>query len=137
MLHEYGHFLQWKDGFMQMLDGVCDSYNIYDAWLAHDVELEHTGWLAARNAMLAMEWDAEMRAINVGTTLEVKHFDSEHHLKGALAYVLCIKWCWKHRKDRRLTPKRKGIKASVLTTEKLFSLLTKKEKKLLKKSPNF
>jgi len=33
LLHEFGHFLQLKDGFLTKIENVCDAYDIYHLWM--------------------------------------------------------------------------------------------------------
>lgn len=132
LLHEFSHFLQWREGYMQTLDGICDSYHIWDQWIKEKIELTPLEWQVARNSMLAIEWDAEYRAYELGQQLNAKHFDPEYHLKGANAYMLGIKWSWLYRFDFNTAPKRKKIKPRVLTKKQLFAPLTRREKEFLK-----
>lgn len=131
LLHEFGHYQQWVSGFMQILDGICDSYTMWDDWINQKVELTDFEIRTARNTMLAMEWDAELRAIALGNKLNVKHFNKKHHLSGANAYILAIKWGWLNRKDFAQSPKRKLIEPRVLSKKELFAPLSEKEKHLL------
>ena len=133
LLHEFAHFLQWKDGFMETIDNIFDTYELWDDWVEGKIELTKRERLAGRNAMLAIEWDAEYRAYELGNSLKAEHFDADYHLKGANAYILAIKWGWYHRKNFSTCPKRKKIEGRVLTKKQLFAKLTRKEKKLLEK----
>jgi hypothetical protein len=133
LLHEFGHFLQWRNGYMEVLDSICDSYTLWDEWIAGDVELTDLEWKAARNCMLAMEWNAEVKAYELGRNLRAKHFNADHHLKGANAYILGLKWGWANRRDFESSPKRKLLTPRLLTQKELFAPLTKQEKQILKK----
>lgn len=132
LLHEYGHYLQWKEGFDTTIDGICDAYDIWDNWVDEKIELTELEWKVARNSMLAIEGDAEYRALKWGNELGVKHFHAEHHLKGAYSYILAIKWGWLYRSQFVQCPKRKKLEARVLTKKQLFAPLTRKEKRILK-----
>lgn len=132
LLHEFGHYLQWRDGYMKVLDSICDAYDVWDEWVNEKIELTSMERRAARNTMLAMEWDAEMRALELGKQLDVKHFDPEHHLMGANAYMTALKWAWANRKDFTTAPKRKKFRPRVLTEKQLFAPLTREEKEILR-----
>lgn len=134
LLHEYGHYLQWQDGYMDLLDGICDGYELWHQWVKGQIELTALEIKTARNAMLALEWGAECRALALGERLKIKHFDYEHHLKGANAYMLGIKWQWAARANYKASPKRKGLRPRMLTEAQLFAPLTRKEKDYLLKN---
>jgi len=133
LLHEYAHFLQWEDGFLKYMDGICLAYNLWDDWLTGYVELNKREKQIVRNAILSIEYDAEIRAYNLGIQLKLKHFNPTYHLQTAQSYVAAIKWSFLCRKDWK---KRVGIRlwpAKKLSFKKLFAPLKKREKKFLKK----
>lgn len=133
LLHEYGHYLQWKEGLIDTFDHICNAYHIYDEWIEHKIELTEMEWSVARNLMLALEWDAEMRAYRLGKKLEVENFDPDYHLKGANGYMMTIKWSWLYRTDTNECVKRSKLKPKLLSKKELFAPLTRKEKEKMKK----
>ena len=134
LLHEYGHYLQWNDGFLPHIEQICETYDIHYHWIKGNRELTHTEWKAARNTMLWIEWDAEMRGYKKGLELKVEGFDSNYYLKGAIAYIVSIKWSWDNRSDWKLCVPRKYIRGSKpYTSEELFAPLTKAEKAITKR----
>ncbi len=132
LLHEYGHFLQWQDGFLPTIEAICDPYSLLHYWLRGkdytNAELE-TG----RNAMLAIEWDAEIRGNQLGLDLEIDGFNSDKYMRMAIGYMLGIKYSWKKRVDWKRSIPQKYITLEDWSTEKLFSPLTKNEQSLCKK----
>ncbi len=132
LLHEYGHFLQWKDGFLQYIESVSEAYDVHYNWLKGG-DLTPAEWQTARNAMLWIEWDAEVRGCREGVRLDVEGFNREYYLKGARSYMMSIKWSWDNRSDWKKCPPRKYIKSSkIYTTKELFAPLTRAEKRLTK-----
>lgn len=133
LLHEYAHFLQWKEGFSQYIDGICWSYEIHYDWIRGKRELTDDEKQMARNAMLAIEYDAEMRSYDLGLELKPKDFDPDFHLQEAACYMAHLKWSWGRRLewDKRLS--HTFWPAKKLTHDELFAPLTGREKQILKK----
>jgi len=132
LLHEYGHYLQWLDGFLPAIEAVCQTYDIHWEWIHGRCELTDNEWKAARNSMLWIEWDAEVRGYIAGTELGVK-FDKKSYLKGALGYMMSIKWSWENRNDWRMSIQPTHITLKnprFLNQKKLFAPLTSSEKRL-------
>jgi len=132
LLHEFGHFLQWKDGYMATLDGICNAYEIFPRWIKHQIELTPLELQVARNTNLSLEWNAETRALELAKELSIVDFDPQWYLKGACAYMLSIKWAWANRKNFHKTIKREFVTPHHLTPAQLFSPLSAEEKEILK-----
>jgi hypothetical protein len=120
LLHEFGHFLQWKDGFMQYLDGICDAYELEEKWIKGKIELSPRALGVVRNTILAMEYDAEKRGYEQGCWLEPEGFDKEFYLRGAAAYMDAIKWELARRIPTADVPCRSGFEPRLLTNDELF-----------------
>ena len=133
LLHEYAHFLQWRDGFSQYLDGICWPHEVFDEWVERNMELTEREVKIHRNTMLFIEYDADMRAYDLGMTMRPDEFDPEYHLREAQSYCMAIKWGWKNRKAWKKRPSWKNWPYKRLTHKELFAPLTKKQKKILKK----
>jgi len=127
LIHEYGHYLQHKDGFMSYIDGICDSYTVAAEWFAGRIELSDFELQVVRNGMLVIEYDAERRAHQFGLDFNVKNFTSSYYLKGAAAYMDCIKWTFLRRVCTSETPCRKSYEPRLLTNEELFAPLGAKK----------
>lgn len=132
LLHEYAHFLQWRDGFSRYLDGICWPHQIFNDWVDRYVELTEREVKMCRNTMLFIEYDADMRAFDIGMTMRPHGFDPEYHLRESQSYCNAIKWAWDKRKDWTKRPNWKYWPAKRLTHEELFAPLTRAEKKILK-----
>jgi len=133
LLHEYGHFCQWRDGFSKYLDGICWPHQVLDDWLTGYIELSTRELKMVRNSMLTIEYDAELRSYYLGKELGVKGFNPAYHLREAQSYMAAIKWAFAHRKDWKKKAPYKLFPAKILTHEELFAPLTEKENKILKK----
>ena len=136
LLHEYAHFLQWHDGFSKYLDGIVEADSIFYEWIDGNLELTEREIKVCRNTMLSIEYDAELRAIELGTEMGVEGFSSEYHLSDAYSYCTSIKWAWEHRKMWKERVPTKMWPPKRLTHEQLFAPLTAKEKEILKKIKN-
>lgn len=120
LLHEFGHFLQWRDGFMQSLDGICDAYDLEEKWINHKIELGDKELLIVRNTILAMEYDAEKRGFRQGCLLRPDDFDEAFYLRGAAAYMDSIKWSFQRRISTSDVPGRDNYEPRLLSYEELF-----------------
>ena len=128
LLHEYGHFLQWKDGFWDHIWNVCEADELWHKWVNRRLELTSIEHAAARNTQLWSEWDAEMRGYNLGISLEVDNFKPQMYLKEALGYMASIKWSWKNRKSWNISIRPRHIKnPRILTPDELYAPLTSDE----------
>jgi len=128
LLHEYGHFLQWRCGFWQRMWGICETEDIWYDWVNHKLELTQIEHKAARNTMLVSEWDAEMRGYEQGQQLKIKSFHPEIYLKSALGYMASIKYSWANREDWNVSIQATHInKPRILTPAELFAPLTEGE----------
>ena len=133
LLHEYGHYIQWKDGFISCIEAVCPTHELYYHWLKGNRDLSQIELTSARNAMLWIEWDAEMRGYKLGTKLKINGFDPDYYLKGAMAYMISIKWSWANRSDWKICASPYDIKrAKIYSIDELFAPLTRTEKALTK-----
>jgi len=132
LLHEYAHFCQWKDGFSKYLDGICWPHNIHDEWIRGKIELTEREIKMARATMLSVEYDAELRAIDMGNELKPKNFSETYHLKEAQSYMAAIKWSFANRSEWTKRPCWNLYPAKRLTHDELFAPLTNKEKEILK-----
>jgi hypothetical protein len=83
--------------------------------------------------MLWIEWDAEMRGYAQGLELEVRGFDHDFYIRGAMGYMMSIKWSWDNRAIWHKSIQSRHIKTGkVYTTNELFAPLTQTEKVLTK-----
>jgi len=130
LLHEYGHFLQWQDGFLQYLDGICDGYEVFEKWV-NGKEYSAMEIQIARNLVLTIEYDAEKRAIDIGEFLQPDNWSRDYILMGAQSYVTGIKWDFLNRKNTLKLPHRKHFKPKILSNDELFAPLSCKEIRLM------
>lgn len=130
LLHEYGHFLQWKDGFIQYLDGICEVYTLEDKWLSRKVELSPKEIEIARRIMLTIEYDAERRALKAAEFFDADDFHVDWYVRGANSYMAAIKWGWLRRKATSDVLERRHFQPVMMTNEELYAPL---DEKLIKK----
>jgi len=98
LLHEYCHFLQWKDGYMMKLEepGTKDGWTILDDWIKGK-EFSREQLRMARGAILLMEYDAELRTLQKARELGIK-MNKRSHLKDSNGYIESIKKAFETRK---------------------------------------
>jgi hypothetical protein len=125
LLHEFSHYLQWKDG--TETEAIDKAYEDWEKWLGHRKKLTPERLEEIRKAVLAHEWDAEMRAIKLGKNLKVKSYNPTDVLRGANGYMTTIKWSFQTRQASEWIPRREYFKPRMLTQEELFKPLTKRQ----------
>ena len=131
LLHEYGHYCQYQNGFMQYLDGIYDAYDTNTDWIAGRIELTDRELLTTRNAILTMEYDAERHGHKWGKILKPEGFNSDYYLRGAQAYMAAIKLSFFYREEFG-SPNRKLFDTVELTNEQLYAPLEEEEAEVLK-----
>lgn len=132
LLHEYAHFLQWKEGFSQYIDGICPSYEVHYDWINGRLSLTETERIMARNCMLTIEYDAELRSYKLGHELNAKNFDPEYHMQEANSYMAHLKWTWRSGLEWEKRLSYKNWKPKKMTHEELFAPLSDTEKQIFK-----
>ena len=130
LLHEYAHYLQWVDGYWDKVHGKNDGWDIVDKHLRYKrKKLTGEQIKTARRTVLLLEYDAEMRAINLARFFSI-HMNEADYLQSANSYMLSIKYAfenkqWKHPElDTKISRKVAGV-------NNLLAPLTSKEKKIM------
>lgn len=93
LLHEYAHFKQWKDGFIQAIDSFIDGWLVFDSWLSGKRYSEKQLKLA-RNCIVIIEYDAEIRTIKMSKELKIDIGKTEDYLNEAHSYISSIKYAF-------------------------------------------
>lgn len=87
-IHEYCHFLQWKDQCKEWKNyQKLDKNELLDKWMAEEIELSHDKVKKLCRAMREVELDCEKRAVEVIQRFDLE-FDVEDYIRKANAYVL-------------------------------------------------
>lgn len=90
LLHEFSHFLQWKDGFMQTIESVIDGWKIFDKWIGgknYPVEVIDT----AHKAILLLEYDAEIRSLQLARQLNIDIGPEDEYIREANDYITFLR----------------------------------------------
>jgi hypothetical protein len=100
LLHEYAHFLQWKTGLLHKLEGenLKKGWVVLDNWLRHRKKYTEEELLLARDAIILIEYDADIRAIEISKELSVDIGSHKTHMENAYSYITLIKWAVKNRR---------------------------------------
>lgn len=96
LLHEYAHFLQLRDSFVLICEDIIKGWDILDKWLKGK-EYSEEELQAARNCILVIEYDAEIRTIQIARVLDTDIGDVEEYIKNAYSYITSIKNTFKTR----------------------------------------
>ncbi len=127
LLHEYGHYLQHKDGYMDDLDSIVNAYDLRTDWFEGNIELTELELSIVQNQILTMEYNAEKRGVEAGRWLEPEGFDVDFYLKGAASYMAGIKWEFARRSFNPNYIERGRYEAKILTREELYAPLSEEE----------
>jgi hypothetical protein len=131
LIHEFCHYLQWKDG--TETPAIDDAYEDWDKWLTKNKKLTAERIEEIRQVILTHEWDAEIRSVSLGKNLNVKGYRPASILRGANAYMSTIKWSFQTHQTSPWTPERSKFKPLVLTKEELLRPLSERELKKMDK----
>lgn len=132
LLHEYAHFLQWRDGTLNTLEGpnLKEGWDHIDEWLMGKKRSKEQIF-HGRNITLYIEYDAEMRTLDLSEQLNVDIGSHKEYIRDANSYALLIKWCVLHKKWGA-RPHDERISDKIMSMDELFLPLTKYEKKILR-----
>lgn len=130
LLHEYAHYLQWVEGYWDKVHGENEGWDTVDKFLRYKRKrIKEAEIKTARRTVLLLEYDAEMRTINLARFFGIR-MDEADYLQSANSYMLSIKWAleskqWKHPElDTKVSRKVSGVNT-------LLAPLTDKEKKIM------
>jgi len=100
LLHEYAHFLQWKSGFLHKLEGADLKLGWYviDKWLKKTKRYSDAELKWARDAVVLIEYDADLRVIELSKQFGVDIGSHKEYMANAYSYTTLIKWAAKNRK---------------------------------------
>lgn len=130
LLHEFAHFMQWQTGYWDLVHKENDGWNTVDKYLRYSRRTIPSEEIKkARRAVLLLEYDAEMRTINLARFFGIE-MDEEEYLQWANNYMLQIKWALENREWKYPKLEHK-ISRRVSTVKNLLAPLTREEKKII------
>ena len=128
LLHEYAHYRQWKDGLMGIAERVIKGWDVLDKWLSGK-EYDSKQLSMARNCVILIEYDAEIRTIQLSRILKVDIGDIEDYLDHAHSYITHLKTVFK---TKKWSPYRQlSICKKRLRPKEILAALSKEEVKRL------
>jgi len=132
LLHEYAHFLQWKEGMLHKLEGadLKEGWDVLDFWLQHKKKYTTEQLKKARDAVLLIEYDADIRVTELSVELGIDIGSHQAHMANAYSYILLIKWAAKNRKWGG-HPDGSGLDGRVRTPEEILVEITPEEEEML------
>jgi hypothetical protein len=99
LLHEYGHYKQWQSGFLSACEREIKGWDVLDKWLC-GMEFSEQDLVLARNCICLIEYDAEIRTVQLSRSLGVDIGREEDYLDSAHSYISHLKhvfmtrnWC--------------------------------------------
>ena len=107
LLHEYAHFLQWKSGLLGILEGedLYGGWDVIDRFVVEKKDHWRNGnkytkedFIKARNAVILIEYDAEIRTLELSKELNIDIGSHREYMCSALSYVSFLKWCMKYKR---------------------------------------
>lgn len=123
LAHEYGHYLQWMEEKDLDVEEV-EMYKIQEDWIARKNEFTPEILKEARDFMLYYEWDADRRAAELSSKLNLEPWDTPSFLRGTQSYINSIKWSWLARKNFSVSASRWHFKPKPMTEEEVLEPLT-------------
>lgn len=93
LLHEFGHFLQWKEGFMAEVDSIIDGWTVFQEWL-EGKKFPAKTLEDALNAILSLEYDAYVRGWDVTKILRIYPCAGAFYWNIAHSYISYIKYAF-------------------------------------------
>ncbi len=132
LLHEYAHFLQWKEGILHRFEGkdLKLGWDTLDLWLGHKKKFSKAQLSWARDAIILIEYDADIRVIEMACELGVDIGSHRTHMANAYSYVTLIKWAAKNRKWGS-HPGEDYFDGRIRTPKEILSHITPEEEQIL------
>lgn len=132
LLHEYAHFLQWQEGILHRLEGkdLKLGWDVLDLWLRHKKKFSTKQLQWARNAIILMEYDADIRVIEMAREFGVDIGSHKTHMANAYSYITLIKWAAKNRKWGS-HPGEDSFDGRIRSPKEILSKITLREEQIL------
>jgi hypothetical protein len=123
LAHEYGHYLQYLDDMTNPAEEY-DCYGMQEKWLKGKIELSSEELKECRNMILDYEWDADMRALKLGSSLALEPWNAPNLIRGAKSYNATIKWSFDARLPFHCSIGRHHFNSKMLTADEVLAPLT-------------
>lgn len=130
LLHEFAHFVQWKTGYWDLVHRENDGWDTVDKYIRYvRKRISEDEIKKARRTVLLLEYDAEMRTINLARYFSIP-IDESEYLQWANNYMLQIKWALEN-KEWKYPELDYKISRKVISVKNLLAPLTREEKKII------
>jgi hypothetical protein len=130
LMHEFCHFLQWKDGFWNDVHKESEGWDVVDKYIRYTrKKIQKEDVKKAREAVLLLEYDAEIRTLDLARCLSID-IDSENYIRDANNYILQIKWAIET-KSWKFPAHHEDISSTIMTRKSLLAPLTNRDKKIM------
>jgi hypothetical protein len=132
LLHEYAHFLQWKTGLLHKLEGpdLKGGWDILDLWLRHKKKYTKEQLKKARDAVVLVEYEADIRATELSVKLGVDIGSHSDYIANSHSYITLIKWAAKYR-EWGGHPGESYFDGRIKTPEEILLEITPEEEQIL------
>ena len=135
LLHEYSHYIQWKTGFLHKLEGenLKLGWDVLEKWLTKAKKYTDAELTWARNAVVLIEYDADLRVIDLSHKFSIDIGSHNEYMANAYSYVTLLKWATKNRKwDSH--PGGSFFNGRIRTPSEILAPITPAEEKILNES---
>lgn len=101
MIHEYGHFLQWKYD-REFWDNSSEYYDLLFDWISdQNLVTTEEDLVKSLNTILSIEHDCEKRVLKLVQNNPIEGFDQDKYIRAVNAYL----WSYHINKELRQRPK--------------------------------
>jgi len=102
LLHEYCHFLQWKND-RKLWEKSTETYDTLFNWIADpELVVDDSALDQSLHDILEIEHDCEKRALKIVKNSPIEDFDTDKYMRAVNAYL----WSYHLNRELRLKPKR-------------------------------
>jgi len=102
LIHEYCHFLQWKND-REFWDNSCEYYDTLFDWIANPtLEISEEDLNKSLHTILSIEHDCEKRVLKLVKNNPIENFNQDQYIRAINAYL----WSYHINKQLRQRPKK-------------------------------
>lgn len=100
-IHEYCHFLQWKNS-REMWDASCEHYDTLFDWIENkEMVVSEEDLTKSLQTIISIEHDCESRVLKLIQLNPIENFDKDKYIKAVNSYL----WSYHLNKELRQRPK--------------------------------
>jgi hypothetical protein len=97
LVHEFAHYLQYQDGFLGRINSTYGGWSKFTSWLEEGKEYSSEEVALCRSGVLTIEFDAELRTLDLAVELGVDIGPRGDYIRAINAYMTDIKFAFEKR----------------------------------------